>query len=79
MTNGMNCGNWSNTAPCRYHGFRGAACAPLLDQDRALGKIEMLEQLRWLQAGLKPIVLAEEPVPAVDTIRPRAYTLVGRC
>ncbi|MGB0997485.1 MAG: 3-deoxy-manno-octulosonate cytidylyltransferase, partial [Pseudomonadales bacterium] len=35
----------------------------------ALEKIEMLEQLRWLQAGLKLLIVpAEEPVPGgVDT------------
>ena len=35
----------------------------------ALEKIEMLEQLRWLQAGLKLLIVpAQEPVPGgVDT------------
>jgi 3-deoxy-manno-octulosonate cytidylyltransferase (CMP-KDO synthetase) len=34
-----------------------------------LEKLEMLEQLRWLQAGLKLLIVpAEEPVPGgVDT------------
>ena len=56
--------------PVGIYGFRVNALRPFVELGlSALEKIEMLEQLRWLQAGWKLLIVpAQEPVPGgVDT------------
>jgi 3-deoxy-manno-octulosonate cytidylyltransferase (CMP-KDO synthetase) len=52
------------------YGFRVSGLRTFVELGpSSLEKLEMLEQLRWLQAGLKLLIVpAEEPVPGgVDT------------